>query len=405
MGSIEGSREMDTATLATALAVMRESSVRGAAALLGRPPSSVADAFERFESELALKLASRRDGGLSLTLAGENLARSIPALTETLAHIAAVAGQGSADEGHVLAWAARNAIPVTALGNFGVVIRAGSIRRAARELGVGQPNLSRQMATLEKVLGQKLLVREMHGCEPTAEGLEFGEAAMALASKLASLAGPARKRFARALHTVRLGTIIPVGHESRLAARLASLLAEWRADDGKPDLFVSSTTAEDLAEGLRSGRFDVALTDIALRNKRFESREIFSGELVIVGPANAVPPDAAIQPLVDRHLIAVPSLRSGLRQSVSEALEPFLGGEGQAASRLVEVDALPIVINLVLDHGYLTVLPLEAVAALDRPVSIVRLPAAPRVGFHLVWRRTQASRRIAMQIAQSITDA
>ncbi|RAZ89169.1 hypothetical protein DPM33_19620 [Mesorhizobium hawassense] len=396
---------MDTATLATVLAVMQESSVRRAAALLGRPPSSVADAFERFESELALKLASRRDGGLSLTLAGENLAGSIPALTEVLARIATVAGERPADASGVLAWAAQNAVSVAVLGNFNAVIRAGSIRRAARELGVGQPNLSRQMAELERVLRQRLLIREMHGCEPTPEGLEFSEAALALTNKVASLTGPARKRFARELRTVKLGTVVPVGHESRLAARLAALVAAWHADDGKPGLFVSSTTAEDLAEGLRAGRFDVALTDIALRNKRFESREVFSGELVIVGSADIVSPDAAIQPLVDRHLIAVPSLRSGLRQSVGEALEPFLGGEGHAAARLVEVDALSIIINLVLDHGYLTVLPLEAVAALDRPIGIIRLPDAPRVSFHLVWRRTQASRRIALQIAQSIGGA
>jgi LysR family nitrogen assimilation transcriptional regulator len=396
---------MDTATLATALAVMQESSVRGAAAVLGRPPSSVADAFERFESELALKLASRRDGGLSLTLAGENLVRSIPAFTEILASIAAVAGETRTGADQVLAWAAKNAMPVTVLANFNAVIRAGSIRRAARELGIGQPNLSRQMAELERTVGRTLLVRQMHGCEPTSEGLEFGEAALALSAKLASLTGPARKRFARELRTVRLGTVIPIGHESRLSTRLAALVATWRADDGKPDLFVSSTTAEDLAEGLRAGRFDVALTDIALRNKRFESREIFSGELVLVGSVEVVAREAAIQPLIDRHLIAVPSLRSGLRQSVSEALEPFLGGEGQAAARLMEVDALSIIVNLVLDHGYLSVLPREAVAALDRPIGMIRLPDAPRVGYHLVWQRTQASRRIALQIAHSLADA
>ena len=183
---------MDTATLATALAVMQESSVRGAATLLGRPPSSVADAFERFETELALKLASRRDGGLSLTLAGENLARSIPAFIDILASIAAIAGMKQDGTGHVLSWAAQNAMPVAVLANFNAVIRVGSIRRAARELGVGQPNLSRQMAELERVFGQKLLIREMRGCEPTPQGLEFGEAAQALTAKLASLTGPAR---------------------------------------------------------------------------------------------------------------------------------------------------------------------------------------------------------------------
>jgi LysR family transcriptional regulator, nitrogen assimilation regulatory protein len=347
----------------------------------------------------------RRDGGLALTLAGENLARSIPAFTEILASIATIAGKPRTDKGDVLSWAAKNAMPVTALTNFNAVVRTGSIRRAARELGMGQPNLSRQMAELERTVGQALLLRQLHGCEPTPAGLEFGEAALALSAKLASLTGPARKRFARELRTVRLGTVIPIGHESRLSTRLAALVAAWRADDGKPDLFVSSTTAEDLAEGLRAGRFDVALTDIALRNKRFESREIFSGELVLVGSAEIVAQEAAIQPLIDRHLIAVPSLRSGLRQSVSEALEPFLGGEGQAAARLMEVDALSIIVNLVLDHGYLSVLPREAVAALDRPIGMIRLPDAPRVGYHLVWQRTQASRRIALQIAQSLAGA
>jgi LysR family nitrogen assimilation transcriptional regulator len=396
---------LDTATLATALAVMRESSVRGAAALLGKPPSSVADAFERFETALALKLASRKDGALSLTLAGESLVRSMPAFVAILGDIASIAGQVHVDADRVLIWAAENAIPVAALANFNAVVRSGSIRRAARELGLGQPNLSRQMAQLERVIGRPLLTRQTHGCEPSPEGMEFNEAALALTAKLAGLTGPARKRFAQQIRTVKLGAIIPVGHESRLAARLAALVAAWRTDDSKPDLFVSSTTAEDLAEGLRSGRFDVALTDIALRDRRFESREVFSGELVLVGSAGIVSPNVDIRSLIDRHLVAVPSLRSGLRHKVSEALEPFLGGEDRAAARLVEVDALSIIVNLVLDHGYLTVLPLDAVAALDRAIGIVRLPGAPAVGFHLVWQRTIASRRLAMQIAQSLAGA
>lgn len=404
-GDGEHSSGMDIATLATALAVLQQSSVRGAATLLGRPPSSVSDAFERFESELALKLATRRDGGLSLTLVGENLAQSIAAFTEALDRIATLAGCACGVPDRALSWAARNAISVTALGNFNAVIRAGSIRRAARDLGIGQPNLSRQMAELERVLGRKLLVRELHGCIPTPEGLELCEASLALIAKLAGLTGPARKRFARDLRTARLGTVIPIGHESRLAGRLAALIADWRADDSKPDLFVTSTTAEDLAEGLQAGRFDVAFTDIALRNKRFESRKIFSSELVLIGAAAAVSPGDAIQPLIDRHLIAVPSLRSGLRQSISAALEPFLGPDGEAAARLVEVDALSIVLNLVLDHDYLTVLPIDAVADLGRPIGIIRLPNAPEVGFHLVWRRTQASRRTALQIAQLLGGA
>jgi LysR family nitrogen assimilation transcriptional regulator len=395
---------MDTATLALALAVMQEGSVRGAARLLGRAPSSVADAFERFEIELAMKLASRKDGALSLTLAGESMACSGPAFCEILAGMARLSGASAEAASDILIWTSRNAMPVMALQNFNGVVRSGSIRRAARARGIGQPNLSRQMAQLEKIIGKPLLVRHIQGCEPTAEGMEFSEAALALTAKLASLTGPAKKRFAQEIRTVKLGTIIPVGHESRLAARLAALVAAWQSDESRQNLFVSSTTAEDLVDGLRSGRFDVALTDIAIRHKRFESQQLFSSELVLIGASDVVKPDSNVQALISSHRIAVPSLRSGLRQKVSEALEPFIGSDGRAA-RLVEVDALSIIINLVLDHGYLTVLPLDAVAALDREIGIARLPGAPQVGFHLVWQRTPAAGRIAGQIAGSLTSA
>jgi len=123
---------MDTATLALALAVMQEGSVRGAARLLGRAPSSVADAFERFEIELAMKLASRKDGALSLTLAGESMACSGPAFCEILAGMARLSGASAEAASDILIWTSRNAMPVMALQNFNGVVRSGSIRRAAR---------------------------------------------------------------------------------------------------------------------------------------------------------------------------------------------------------------------------------------------------------------------------------
>jgi LysR family nitrogen assimilation transcriptional regulator len=395
---------MDTATLAMALAVLKEGSVRGASRLLDRPPSTVADAFERFEADLALSLAVRADSALSFTLAGERMARSVEAFTEILAALARIAdGRAAATIDEALIWSAGSAIPVASLSHFNVVVRAGSIRRAARQLGIGQPNLSRQMSHLEKLVGGPLLLRNNAGCEPSPRGMEFNEAALSLVTKISSLTAPAKRRFAREIRTVKLGTIIPVGHESRLAARLARLVAEWRDDATKQDLLVSSTTAEDLVEGLRSGRFDVALMDVGTRHKRFESLEIFSSELVLVGASGVTASAGSIEALIGSRLIAVPSLRSGLRQRVGEALEPYLAVDSSIASRLVEVDALSIVINLVLDHGYLSLLPIDAVSALDRAIGIVRLPGAPQVGFHLVWQRTQAARKVATQIAHSLT--
>jgi LysR family transcriptional regulator, nitrogen assimilation regulatory protein len=390
---------MDTATLAIALTVLQEGSIRGAGRLLGRAPASVADAFERFERELAMPLALRTEGAFALTLGGETLARSSAGLLDSLAALAAL---GGAPTQEVLHWAAHRGIPIAALAHFNAVVGSGSIRRAAQALGLGQPHLSRQMARLETLLNSRLLQRTGTGCEPTAEGLRLDEIAVRLIEEVASLAVPAQRRFARTTRTIRLGTIIPIGHESRLAGRLARLVAEWRRDRVAHDLLVSATTAEDLMAGLRAGRFDIALMDTPMRHRRFESRELFSSELVLAGPKTALASGVTVEALLETHLIAVPSLRSGLRQRIREVLDPLLARTGPAGRQQVEVDALPIIVNLMLEHGYLTVMPRDAIASLDKEIGFLPLLGAPRLALHLAWPKTDRARQVAAAIAAGL---
>ncbi|CAM5774849.1 hypothetical protein LMIY3S_04728 [Labrys miyagiensis] len=383
---------MDTATLVIALTVLQEGSIRGASRLLSRPPASVAEGFERFERALAMPLAQHAKGSFGVTLAGETLARNSSGLLDSvdaLATLARVPPEGTRS------WAAGHAIPIASLAHFNAVVSSGSIRRAAGTLGLGQPHLSRRMARLETQMGCRLLERTGSGCEATAEGRRLNEIALELVDGVAGLTVPAKRRFARTMRTVRLGTIIPIGHESRLASRLARLVAEWRREAVAYDLLVSATTAEDLMAGLRAGRFDIALMDTAMRHRRFESRELFSSELVLAGPKAAFTNPAVLLSLLDLHFIAVPSLRSGLRQRIREVLDPLLAQTGQGGRQQVEVDALPIILNLVMEHGYLTVLPRDAIASLETELGILPLPDAPTLSFHLAWPKAGAMQRVA----------
>ncbi|MDQ0394831.1 LysR family transcriptional regulator [Labrys monachus] len=390
---------MNTATIAMALAVLQEGSVRGAGRLLGCAPSTVADALERFEAAVAMTLAHRAEGGLTLTLAGETLLRASPGL---LAGLVALAAAGGAPPADALGWAARDAVPLPALARFGAVAKAGSIRRAARTLGLGQPHLSRQMSRLEAAFGSSLLRRTSEGCEPTPAGLKVEAAAQLLVEAMAALTAPAGRRFARDRRSVAFGTVAPIGHESRLAARLATLVSDWRRQRAGQDLLVSSTTAEELMAGLLAGRFDAALTDAPMRHRRFESRELFSSELVLVGPRDVVGTGTPLQALLAARPIAVPSLRSGLRQRIREILDPLTERGEAAAGPIFEIDALPIIVNLVLDHGCLTVLPLDSIASLGHKIGHRPLPGAPRIGFHLVWPRTMAAKAVAGIIEASL---
>jgi DNA-binding transcriptional LysR family regulator len=57
------------------------------------------------------------------------------------------------------------------------VVETGSFSRAARQLQVGQPAVSKSIAQLEEYLGVKLLTRSTHGLTPTEAGLGYLERA------------------------------------------------------------------------------------------------------------------------------------------------------------------------------------------------------------------------------------
>lgn len=66
-----------------------------------------------------------------------------------------------------------------AMAAFVRVVETGSFSQAARQIGVGQPAVSKTIAQLEDRLQVRLLVRSTHGLSPTDAGVRFYERAKA----------------------------------------------------------------------------------------------------------------------------------------------------------------------------------------------------------------------------------
>ena len=64
------------------------------------------------------------------------------------------------------------------------VVESGSFSAVARELGTGQPAISKQVATLEEHLGAQLLMRTSRSLSLTEAGRDFYESAVRLISDL-----------------------------------------------------------------------------------------------------------------------------------------------------------------------------------------------------------------------------
>jgi LysR family transcriptional regulator, nitrogen assimilation regulatory protein len=377
---------VDLSTLCLVHGILEERGIRKAAAIAGRPASSASAALRRVEALLSMPLARRDGQALVPTLEAE---ARLPRFAEIARAAAALSALGK-DDGIA------PAVSLAALARFAATARAGSINAAAKSLGLGQPQLTRQLSHLEAAVGVRLLDRSATGIGCTPAGLE----ALALAERIGaaweSLSAASAERFRRSAATWRLGTIIPFGHESEIAAMLARLAIEWRRARPRQPLFLSSTTADELVSGLKNRRFDLILLDTDHYPAEFEGSLMSRSHLALAAPRTleqAGRQDLAA--LLRRYPIAVPSPRSGLRQMTDRFLEATLSPVERSRLTLVEVDSIPVIINLVLDHGHLSVLPEHSVANINPPPTLLPLEAAYQQSLSLVWPRDALSRQAA----------
>ncbi len=80
------------------------------------------------------------------------------------------AGQGAAQGGGGPGRASRLHLRPDALQGLVLAAQLGSVRRAARMLGLSQPGLSKLLHELEAEFGAPLLVRSFRGVAPTPQG-------------------------------------------------------------------------------------------------------------------------------------------------------------------------------------------------------------------------------------------
>lgn len=209
---------------------------------------------------------------------------------------------------------------------FSAIARAGSFKKAAAELYLSQPAISKALKELEGILGTTLMERDRSGIRLTQKGevfLQFAEQSTA-----------ALRHGLRSVRTS--GTANDILKVGVLPSVASSLLpqAVLAFTKGNPDtlLEVNEGSHHDLTSRLRSGRLDLVVGRLG-RPQSMQGlvfRQLYSEEAVVVAaPSSAAtsvrqfedldqfrvlypPPDSAIRPLVARMLISrgVPLFRN-----------------------------------------------------------------------------------------------
>jgi DNA-binding transcriptional LysR family regulator len=149
---------------------------------------------------------------------------------------------------------------------FLAVLRDGTLSGAARELGLTQPTLGRQIAELERQLGTALFIRSQRGLVPTDAARDIAPHAEAMAAAAGSMMRAASGGAGEAAGVVRITASDIIGAEV-----LPSLLAGFRRDNpGVTIELVLSNRVEDLLRG----EADIAVRMVRPSQQALVARQI-----------------------------------------------------------------------------------------------------------------------------------
>jgi DNA-binding transcriptional LysR family regulator len=261
---------------------------------------------------------------------------------------------------------------------FVVVARLLNFGRAAQELHITQPVLSRQIRALERELGVHLLVRDSHGVSCTDAGRQLLDDAV----PLLAAADAARRRVIRAEHGPRR---LIVGFRAGIVVTAA--VRRFTADHPDVTVDVRRLDWADQAEALLDGRVDIAYVRQPIDERGLRIRPLYTETRVAVLPAGHRL--AGTESITAADLVGEPIVWH-------EDLTLFAGRPAQPASghRVTSVeDKLE---HVAAGHG-ISILPESAAAYYARPdVSYVPVPELPP---DQVCLATEATRRAALPAA------
>lgn len=282
---------------------------------------------------------------------------------------------------------------VALLRSFLEVWRQRSISRAAVELGLTQPSVSQQIASLEAIFERKLFIRHPRGVEPTPLAEELALRIGDSLDQLENLFAETRARSSRLAGTIHLGGPSDILSDL-VGPRLRTLT------DNNLSLRFTPTLGEPAVQQLLNGEIDFAFGVIAAeKDSKIGSARLGSEELLLVVPhamlQQFTEPDKLASVLSRTPFIAYDLARYLIHQWLDHN-ELDLGRVEECAT----APDLRFLRNLIISGFGWSVLPRYLVARElgHGDIAFVEGPKGnPRIDYSMFWlKSTLRSPRIAM---------
>lgn len=160
------------------------------------------------------------------------------------------------------------------------VVETGSLRAAARRLGLTQPSLTKSLRQLEEQTALALLVRSKHGVTLTGAGQRLVEHARAIESEIRRTAEDLELLRGGAAKSVSIGISMSASHDF-----VARAIASLRGREPQLQVQVFEGVQAKLIADVRQGVVDFAVMPVGDRNdvSDLRVRPLFHTRVVVVG--------------------------------------------------------------------------------------------------------------------------
>lgn len=217
--------------------------------------------------------------------------------------------------------------------------RSGSFSRAASELYIAQPALSRQIAKLEEEIGVPLLIRHGRGVRLTAAGARLLERAEMITHMVNETGEQVRASADEE------GGHLAVGLPPTIGALIgADLIKDFRARWPRVTLHLREGLSSSLQEWVLDKRVDLAVVYNQPLLDAFDVRPLFSEPMILIGPVSG---SGRKRSFHIRDLADIPLILPGLPHSNRRLVEQAAIQHGIRLRVEIEVDSVALTKQLV----------------------------------------------------------
>jgi len=286
---------------------------------------------------------------------------------------------------------------------FAVILRLGSISRAAEHLHVAQSALSRRLKRLEEDLGQPLLDRHARGIRPSPAGLRL----IALVTPIEDQIKLINEEFSDPEQNREPGFSIAMPHG---AVKLfgAALIERLKLSEPGP-LHVIERESSFNRQAVLDGDVDIALSYSLEASAELAVYPLFRERLLLVGPAKRDGVDIKYPRTVAvRKLATLPLIVPGKNHGYRLLLDRITERADISPNIALEVDGLPAMTEFVergLGYTVATYAQMQVPIADGRVVAVPFASSHCSVTLNLLIRSDRANSVALVRLRRAIESA